>query len=60
MKKNKISSKKPELILFDFSGTLAYLSKPVDFKGFFSALKNFGLEIVTNAEIKASATLFAD
>jgi len=51
---------KPKLILFDFSGTLAYLSKPIDFKGFFSTLKNFGLEIETDEEIKAFATLFAD
>ena len=51
---------KLKLIWFDFSGTLAYLSKPIDFKGFFSALKNFGIEIVTDEEIKAFATLFAD
>ena len=51
---------KPKLIMFDFSGTLAYLSKPIDFKEFFSTLKNFGLEIETDEEIKAFATLFAD
>jgi len=51
---------KPKLILFDFSGTLAYLSKPVDFKGFFSVLKNFGIEIETDEKIKALATLFSD
>ena len=51
---------KLKLILFDFSGTLAYLSKPVDFKGFFSSLKNFGIEIETDEEVKAFATLFAD
>ena len=46
--------------MFDFSGTLAYLSKPINLKEFFSSLKNFGLEIETNEEIKAFATLFAD
>jgi HAD superfamily hydrolase (TIGR01509 family) len=51
---------KLKLILFDFSGTLAYLSKPIDFKGFFDSLKNFGLEIETDEEIKAFATLFTD
>jgi len=51
---------RPKLILFDFSGTLAYLSKPVDFRGFFESLKNFGIEIETDEEIKALATLFAD
>jgi len=51
---------KPKLILFDFSGTLAYLAKPVDFKGFFESLKNFGIEISTDEEIKAFTTLFAD
>lgn len=49
-----------KLLMFDFSGTLAYLSKPIDFKGFFSSLENFGLEIETDAEMKAFATLFAD
>jgi len=51
---------KPKLILFDFSGTLAYLSKPVDFKEFFDSLKKFGIEIARDADIKAFATLFAD
>ena len=51
---------KPKLILFDFSGTLAYLAKPIDFKGFFESLKNFGIEIETDEEIKAFTTLFAD
>ena len=51
---------KPKLILFDFSGTLAYLSKPIDFKGFFNSLKNFGIEIETDEEIKAFASLFTD
>ena len=51
---------KPKLILFDFSGTLAYLSKPIDFKGFFNSLKNFGIEIETDEEVKAFTYLFAD
>ncbi|MDI6591559.1 MAG: HAD family hydrolase [Patescibacteria group bacterium] len=51
---------RPKLILFDFSGTLAYLSKPVDFKRFFYSLKKFGIEITTEEEIKAFATFFAD
>ena len=49
-----------KLLLFDFSGTLAYLSKPIDFKGFFESLKNFGIEISTDEEIKTFTSLFAD
>jgi putative hydrolase of the HAD superfamily len=51
---------KPKLILFNFSGTLDYLAKPVDFKEFFTSLKKFGIEIITEKEIKAFTTLFAD
>ena len=51
---------KPKLILFDFSGTLAYLSRPVNFKGFFDSLKNFGIEIKTDKEVKTFSSLFAD
>ena len=51
---------KPKLILFDFSGTLAYLAKPVDFKRFLTSLKNFGIEIETEEEVKAFTSLFAD
>jgi HAD superfamily hydrolase (TIGR01509 family) len=51
---------KPKLILFDFSGTLAYLRKPSDFKEFFDSLKSFGIEISTDEDIKAFATLFAN
>jgi len=51
---------KPKLIIFDFSGTLAYLSKPIDFKEFFDSLKKFGIEITTDEDINVFASLFAD
>jgi len=49
-----------KLLLFDFSGTLAYLSKPVDFKEFFDSLKKFGIEIATGEDINVFTSLFAD
>lgn len=49
-----------KLLMFDFSGTLAYLAKPLDFKGFLESLKKFGLKIESEEEIKAFASLFAD
>lgn len=47
-----------KLILFDFSGTLAYLKQP-DPKEFFSSLKNFGIELKTDQGVKAFVSLFA-
>jgi len=41
--------KKPKLIIFDFSGTLAYFKK-VDYKKFFSGLTSLGLEIKTEEQ----------
>ena len=49
---------KLKLILFDFSGTLAYLRQP-DPKEFFLTLDNFGIKIETPEEIKSFASLFA-
>lgn len=49
---------KLKLILFDFSGTLAYLKQP-DPKEFFLALENFGIKIENPEEIKSFASLFA-
>jgi HAD superfamily hydrolase (TIGR01509 family) len=49
-----------KLLIFDFSGTLAYLSKPIDFKEFFASLKKFGIEITTDEDINAFTSLFAD
>jgi len=49
---------KPKLILFDFSGTLAYLKQP-DPREFFLALENFGIKIENPEEIKSFASLFA-
>jgi len=51
---------KPKLMIFDFSGTLAYLAKPVDFKEFFDSLKKFGIEITTDEDINTFVSLFAD
>jgi len=41
----------PKLIIFDFSGTLAYFKKP-DPKEFFSGLANLGLEIKNEEQMK--------
>jgi len=49
---------KLKLILFDFSGTLAYLKQP-DPREFFLALDNFGIKIENPEEIKSFASLFA-
>jgi len=51
---------KPKLILFDFSGTLAYLAKPVDFKKFLNSLKTFGIKITSDKEIKIFTGLFTN
>jgi len=49
---------KLKLILFDFSGTLAYIRQP-DPKEFFLTLDNFGIKIETPEEIESFASLFA-
>lgn len=46
--------------MFDFSGTLAYLAKPIEFKRFFKFLKNFGIAIESDKEEKAFTSLFAN
>jgi FMN phosphatase YigB (HAD superfamily) len=48
---------KPKLIIFDFSGTLAYFKKS-DPKEFFSGLANLGLEIKNEEQMKLFDDLF--
>lgn len=49
-----------KLLIFDFSGTLVYLSKPIDFDGFFNSLKKFGIEVITDEEIETFTSLFTN
>jgi len=49
-----------KLLMFDFSGTLAYLSKPIDFNSFFNSLKKFGIEVITDEEIETFTSLFTN
>src|SRR4030042_4276911 len=49
-----------KLLMFDFSGTLAYLSKPIDFDSFFNSLKKFGIEVITDEEIETFTSLFTN
>lgn len=49
---------KPELIIFDFWGTLAFFPQG-DLKEFYSSLKDFGIEVKTEEEIKHFSSLFS-
>jgi len=50
----------PELILFDFSGTLAFLKKQPDPERFFSFLRSLGIEIGTEKEKEVFISTFTN
>lgn len=51
---------KIKLLLFDFSGTLAFVSNPRNVKKFFSSLEDFGIKIKTEGEEEHFTSVFTN